>query len=99
MDIDLLASLPLFAKLSRDELAALANLLDRREVPANQTIFWIGDQGSDFYLVQVGRVSVIEPDQEGKEVPLASIGPGGFFGELSLLDGGPRTATVRTTSD
>jgi CRP/FNR family transcriptional regulator, cyclic AMP receptor protein len=51
-----------------------------------------------FCIVQAGRVEVIQPDEEGKEVTLNAIGPGGFFGELALLDGGPRTATVRTTS-
>jgi uncharacterized membrane protein len=99
MDIDLLTHIPLFAKLTRDELTALAGLLARKEVPANQPVFWIGDQGSEFYIVQVGRVQIVEPDEEGKEIILASTGAGGFFGELSLLDGGPRTATVRTTAD
>ena len=41
---------------------------------------------------------MVQPDEQGKEICLSHIGPGGFFGELSLLDGGPRTATVRTTS-
>jgi uncharacterized membrane protein len=68
-------------------------------VLANQAVFWIGDQGSDFYIVQIGRVQIVEPDEQGKEIILATSGAGSFFGELSLLDGGPRTATVRTTSD
>ncbi|OAI55167.1 hypothetical protein AYO44_00180 [Planctomycetaceae bacterium SCGC AG-212-F19] len=99
MDIDLLTHIPLFAKLTREELAGLASLLNRKDVPTNQVIFWIGDQGSDFYIVQVGRVQIVEPDEQGKEIILATSGAGSFFGELSLLDGGPRTATVRTMAE
>jgi uncharacterized membrane protein len=99
VDIDLLLKIPLFARLSRDDLAALAALLNRKEVPAHQTVFWIGDSGTEFGIVQSGQVEVVRPDAEGKELTLSAIEPGGFFGELSLLDGGPRTATVRTTTD
>jgi uncharacterized membrane protein len=99
MDIDLLTKIPLFAKLSREEVAALAQLLKPKEVAANQAVFWIGEKGSDFFIVQHGGVDVVEPDEDGKEITLNSIDPGGFFGEISLLDGGPRTATVRTTTD
>ena len=99
MDIDLLTQIPLFAKLTREELGGLADLLNRKDVPAHQTVFWIGDDGSDFYIVQVGRVQIVEPDEQGKEIILATSGAGSFFGEISLLDGGPRTATVRTLAD
>src|SRR4051794_13061838 len=99
MDIDLLTKIPLFARLSREDLAALDNLLTRKDVPAHQTVFWVGDSGGYVCIVQTGRVEVVRPDEDGREITLNHIGPGGFFGELSLLDGGPRTATVRTTTD
>jgi uncharacterized membrane protein len=99
MDIDLLSRIPLFAQLSRDDLSALSNFLSHRAAPAHQTICWIGESGDDFTIVQSGKVEVVQPDESGKEISLGAIGPGGFFGELSLLDGGPRTATVRTTKD
>jgi CRP/FNR family transcriptional regulator, cyclic AMP receptor protein len=99
VDIDLLTRIPLFADLGRDDLAALSALLTRKEVPAHRTLFWAGDTADYFGIVQSGRVDVVQPDAEGKEVKLNSIGPGGFFGELSLLAGGPRTATVRTAAD
>ena len=76
MDIDLLTHIPLFAKLTREELGALAGLLTRKDVPSHQTVFWIGDDGSDFYIVQVGRVQIVEPDEEGKEIILATSGAG-----------------------
>lgn len=99
MDLDLLSNIPLFAKLTELELADLAGLLKEQRVAGQQPVFWIGDEGSDFYLVQVGRVSVCYPDDTGHEVTIAVLGSGDFFGEISLLDGGPRTATVRADGD
>ena len=99
MDQDLLSNIPLFAKLSPAELAELTGLLKEQRVAAQQPVVWVGDEGSDFYIVQVGRVGVYSPDQMGNEVRLAALGPGDFFGEISLLDGGPRTATVRAEGD
>jgi len=96
VDADLLTHIPLFADLGAGDLAALSALLERRELPAHRTLFWMGDAADYFGVVQSGRVDVVQPDADGKEVTLSSIGPGGFFGELSLLVGGPRTATVRT---
>lgn len=99
MEFELLAKIPLMADLAREDLAALASLLTREEIAAHQTICWIGERGDDFYIVQTGHVEIVQPDEDGKEFTVSSLGPGGFFGEISLLDGGPRTATVRTTSD
>jgi len=99
MDQDLLAHIPLFAKLSAEQLAALTTLLKEQRVAAQQPVFWIGEEGSDFYLIQVGNAGVCYPDDAGHEITLAVLDPGDFFGEISLLDGGPRTATVRAQSD
>lgn len=95
-DGQMLARIPLFAKLDAAELASLAALLKDRHVPANQPIFWIGDKGDELYLIESGRVQVSYPDEQGKEVVLAVLEDGAFFGDLSLLDGGPRTASIRT---
>jgi uncharacterized membrane protein len=99
MDQDLLANIPLFAKLNDGEIRELTALLKEQRVANQQPVFWIGDDGADFYLVQVGRVAVCYPDEMGHEVKIAVLGPGDFFGEISLLDGGPRTATVRAEGD
>jgi CRP/FNR family cyclic AMP-dependent transcriptional regulator len=96
---DLLVTIPIFKGLSADERAVLAALLKEREFPANRPVFWLGERGDEFYLVKAGKVTVSCPDENGKEVILATLGPGHFFGEISLLDGGPRTATVRAHSD
>jgi uncharacterized membrane protein len=99
MDVDLLKEIPLFAKLGDEELRAAGKLLHREEVPAHRPIFYIGEHGSSFMILALGRVEIIQPDEDGREMVLNTSGPGSFFGELSLLDGGPRTATVRTLID
>jgi len=99
MSTDILSTIPLFAKLPAPERAELEALLKTQEYPANRPIVWLGEQGEDFYIVKHGKVVVSCPDEGGKEVLLGHLGPGQFFGEISLLDGGPRTATVRTSVD
>ncbi len=94
-----LAHIPLFARLDDDGQQALLALLTRRTVAANDPVFWFGDRGDTMYVVERGRVAVTAPDVHGDHVLLDTLGPGGIFGELSLLDGGPRSATVRAVSD
>jgi CRP/FNR family transcriptional regulator, cyclic AMP receptor protein len=96
MEGQLLAKIPLFSKLDSAELSALASLLREKAFPANQAVFWIGDQGDELFLIRSGRVQVSFPDETGVEKVLAVLGPGQFFGDLSLLDGGRRTASIRT---
>jgi uncharacterized membrane protein len=96
---DVLSRIPLFAALSADERADLGGLLKTRLYQPQSPVFWIGEQGTEFYIVERGRVAVSCPDEQGKEVTLAHLGPGHFFGEISLLDGGARTATVRAEDD
>ncbi|MCS7034107.1 MAG: DUF1003 domain-containing protein [Phycisphaerae bacterium] len=92
----LLAQIPLFSQLQPDDLQELTTLLKEREYAANQPIFWIGDKGDDLFIIRKGRVQVSYPDEQGREQLLAVLQEGAFFGDLSLLDGGPRTATART---
>ncbi|HSE84155.1 MAG TPA: DUF1003 domain-containing protein [Thermodesulfobacteriota bacterium] len=99
MNIDLLRKIPFFSELGDEEVLALQSLLKPRSFKANETVFWIGESGTDFCIVQQGSVALTYPDETGKENTLAVLGPGDFFGELSLLDGGPRTATSRAVTD
>jgi CRP/FNR family cyclic AMP-dependent transcriptional regulator len=94
-----LAHIPLFARLDDAGQQALLALLTRQAVAANEPVFWFGDHGDTMYVVEQGRVAVTAPDVHGDHVLLDTLGPGGIFGELSLLDGGPRSATVRAVSD
>jgi CRP/FNR family transcriptional regulator, cyclic AMP receptor protein len=99
LDKEIIRNIPLFAKLPDDQLLELSGMLKSHEFGKAQPIFWVGDEGSDFFIVQVGRVTLTYPDEQGREITLADIGPGQFFGEISLLDGGPRTATARAQTD
>src|SRR2546430_7010723 len=93
MDQDLLANIPLFAKLNPAELAELSGLLKEQKVENQQPVFWIGDEGADFYLVQVGRVAVWYPDELGAEITIGVLAAGDLFGGISMPDGRPGTAT------
>ncbi len=94
-----LAHIPLFAGLDEPGQRALQTLLTRHTVKANEPVFWVGDRGDTLFVVDEGRVAVTAPDVRGEHVLLDTVGPGGIFGELSLLDGGPRSATVRALTD
>ena len=60
-----------------------------------ETLFWVGDAGNEMFVIQEGRVEICIPDTSGQEIRLAVLGPGDFLGEISLLDGGARSATAR----
>ena len=94
-----LAHIPLFARLDRAGQRALHAHLTRRTVQANEPVFWFGDRGDTLYVIDEGQVAVTAPDARGEHLLLDTLGPGGVFGEISLLDGGPRTATVRAVTD
>jgi CRP/FNR family transcriptional regulator, cyclic AMP receptor protein len=91
-----LKNIPLFSGFSDAERDDLRRLLQPRTLEAQRAVFWIGEPGNEFYIIEHGQVVICYPDEGGREVTLAVLGPGQFFGELSLLDGGRRTATART---
>ncbi len=99
MDTPPLAHIPLFARLDQDGLAALMAGMRRETFAAQQVVFWFGDHGDTLYVVDHGAVAITAPDVRGDHVLLDTLGPGGMFGEVSLLDGGPRSATVRAVTD
>jgi CRP/FNR family transcriptional regulator, cyclic AMP receptor protein len=87
--VDLLARVPLFAELSRRHIRALADRADEVEFRPGEAIVIEGMRGGAFFAIVEGKARVTR----GKRT-LATLGPGDFFGELSLLDGGARTASV-----
>ena len=78
---------------------ALFHHIPKRSYPRNNVILSAGEQSSAFYLIISGRVKVIIGDEEGREVILALLGAGDYFGEMALLDDEPRSATVVTMED
>lgn len=90
-----LSTVPLFARLDVNEQRDLHGRMNPRVVQEGEVIVWHGDRGESLFLINSGTVGVAVPNDKGEHVHLAQIAAGGFFGELSLLDSGPRTATVR----
>jgi len=86
---ELLAGCRLFAGLDPASLAAVAEVAIEVDFPAGRTIARQGDIGTGFFVIVDGRVRVV---RDGARV--ATLGPGEFFGELSVIDGGPRNAHV-----
>jgi uncharacterized membrane protein len=97
--IDMLAYVPLFALLDDEERAALAHVLEVARFPKGQAVFRTGDVGGALYLVNAGLVRVSIENNEGAQVVLGEYGRGQVFGEISLLDGGPRTSTATALED
>ena len=91
---ELLASVPLFKLLDASERADLERVLDRRELEVGETVFSFGEPGDSLYIVGTGSVELFVKDNSGAKIVLANCGPGEPFGELSLFDGGARTATA-----
>jgi CRP-like cAMP-binding protein len=81
----------LFGDLALSERLALASAMRRGDVPKDAHVFHAGDPGRSFFLVVAGRIK-ISLSRQGREVVLAELGPGDYFGELSLIDGRPRSA-------
>jgi CRP/FNR family cyclic AMP-dependent transcriptional regulator len=96
---ELLAEVPLFQLMSTEERELLAAELDLVRYGAGEIVFVTGDPGDSMYVIRKGEVEVFFKDDTGAKVTLETLGPGDFFGELSLLDSGPRTASAVVTRD
>lgn len=91
---EMLADVPFFALLDDQERALLAERLDVVTVPAGQAMFSIGDPGDSLFVVRSGKVELFFKNDTGDKIVVQTATAGDFFGELSLLDGGARTATA-----
>ena len=97
--IALLRSIPLFEDLSEDDLEALSHALVPRSFRAGTMIFSQGDTGSSMYIVQSGDVNIHLSGEGSQRISLKDIARGEYFGELSLFDDKPRSASTLATSD
>jgi len=95
-DAVLLAGIPLFASLDDAARAELAASMERLSYPKGQMLFRIGDPGDALFVVRSGKVELSVRDHSGDRIVLDHCDRGMVFGELSLLDGGARTATAET---
>jgi CRP/FNR family transcriptional regulator, cyclic AMP receptor protein len=96
--IGLLKAIPLFESLEDDDLEVLANKLREVTVASGETVFAQGDEGDAVYMIEHGAVDIVAGSGKQKVI-LTSLFTRQYFGELSLLDGAPRSATAVASRD
>ena len=96
---DALMQAPLFSALDAEAAAALRASMTEKRVPRSGVIFSEGEPGDRMYVILDGKVKLGQTSPDGRESLLAVLGPGEVFGELSLFDPGPRTATATAVTD
>jgi CRP/FNR family cyclic AMP-dependent transcriptional regulator len=92
--LEKLRRVPLFAGLGKGELERLGMLTDEVDLPAGRVLMRQGDRGEELFVLMRGAARV---ERDGRE--LVALQADDFFGEIALVDGGPRTATVTLTED
>ena len=95
-EVRFLADVPFFKHINDDERQVLAQSLERRRASAGEVIFLNGDPGDSLYVIKSGSVEIFVRNTLGDKVVFAVLREGDLFGELSLLDSGPRSATAVT---
>jgi CRP/FNR family transcriptional regulator, cyclic AMP receptor protein len=95
VDVNRLREISLFSLMDDTELEALATQLDEVRLLAGQVLFKMGDQGGKMYIVQSGQIELFVQDNANERVTLGVVKADELFGELSLLDNQPRSATAK----
>jgi CRP-like cAMP-binding protein len=97
--LDSLRTIPLFSSVSDEDLESIASLLIERRFPKHKTIVEEGLPGDYMYVIREGRVKVTKLSGDGREKILELLEEGSFFGEMSLLDSAPRSASVKALTE
>jgi len=98
--VDLLKGVELFSELNEEQLGMIANLVIVKNYNRDETVVLEGDDSVQaLYLIAMGSVQVYMTGIDGRETILSFLERGDFFGEMSLIDGEPRSASVRTVTD
>jgi CRP/FNR family cyclic AMP-dependent transcriptional regulator len=95
--VELLRAVPLFSELSEPELERISQVAVPRSFPADTRVFHEGDPGDACYIVRSGSCRVTREHPDGRAITLANLSPGAIFGELAMLDGEARSASVEAT--
>lgn len=96
---ELLARVPLLADLEASELERIAQVAVPRSYPKGARVFHEGDESDACYVIRSGEVRVTREHSDGRAIALATLGPGELVGELAMLDGGVRSASLEALSD
>ncbi len=99
MDDEVVRRAPLFAALDDEAANALLSSMEQGELSRGGVLFHEGEPGDRLYVITAGKIKLGRTAPDGRENLLAVLGPGEMFGELSLFDPGPRSATVTAVTD
>jgi CRP/FNR family cyclic AMP-dependent transcriptional regulator len=91
-----LKAVPFFTQLSDRELDVVRAVSTEKTYPKNAVVLTEGEMGDSLFMIQSGKVKVFIGDEDGREIILKILGPGDFFGEMSMIDKQPRSASVTT---
>ena len=98
-DAELLKGIEIFELLDEDDRIELAKVVDTQQISAGDTLFQAGEPGESLFVVRSGEIELFIKDTAGQKIVLTVAEEGKMFGELSLLDTGPRTATALALTD
>ena len=98
-DPQFLANIKMFELLDDDDRVELAKVIDEAHVAGGESLFQAGDPGDSLFIVQSGEIELFIKDTAGQKIVLATPSSGDMFGELAMLDYGPRTATAVALQD
>jgi uncharacterized membrane protein len=98
-DVEMLAGIEFFDMLDEDDRTALAGVIDYEKLDAGQLLFQTGEPGDSLYIVRSGEIELYIKDTAGQKIVLNVVSQGEMFGELSLLDSGPRSATATALTE
>lgn len=93
-NLDLLRRVPLFSLLSAAQAQTLGNAVVKRRYKRGEVLVEQGNRSDALYLLLTGRARVVATDSRGRQVILATLGPGDYLGEMSIIDGNPHSASV-----
>jgi CRP/FNR family transcriptional regulator, cyclic AMP receptor protein len=91
-----LKAVPFFTQLNDHELDVVRSVASEKTYPKNAVVLTEGEAGDSLYMIQSGKVKVFIGDEDGREIILKILAPGSFFGEMSMIDKQPRSASVTT---
>lgn len=97
--LSFLTQVSIFSSLGEQDLERLAGLLKSKPYPAGEIVIHQGDFGDSIYFISQGEVDIFIRNQEGAENAISHLKEGDFFGEMALLTGAPRSASVKVTRD
>jgi CRP/FNR family transcriptional regulator len=95
--VELLSRVPVFAPLAADDLTYVAEVSQPRRFGAGEIVFREGDESNTCYVVRSGHARAVREHGDGRQIALATFGPGDIFGELAMFDDERRSATIEAT--